>query len=229
MEYERYAIFYTPAPGPLADFGAAWLGWDPVLGRDVAQASLAGVDVAKATATPRKYGFHGTMKPPFALAEGQGAEALKQAFAAFCDQAAPVTTEALELVRFGRFLALLPGQPSAPLRDLAADVVREFDRFRAPMRAAELQRRKARTLTPRQEDMLQRWGYPYVMDEARFHMTLTGRLPRAQAVKIMQILKPMVAPLCAGPFQVEGLSLMAEDAAGLFHLIERRYLRGVAG
>jgi hypothetical protein len=28
----------------------------------------------------------------------------------------------------------------------------------------------------RQRNYLDRWGYPYVMEEFRFHMTLTGRL-----------------------------------------------------
>jgi putative phosphonate metabolism protein len=229
MKYERYAIFYTPAPGPLADFGAAWLGWDPVQGRAVAQTSLAGVDVAQVTAVPRKYGFHATMKPPFALAEGQSVAGLKAAFAAFCAAAMPVETEPLELVRLGRFLALQPGQPSALLGDLAAGVVREFDRFRAPLTAADLERRRAGKLTPKQEEMLMRWGYPYVLGEARFHMTLTGRVPRAQAEQVLQRLKPGIAPVIAGAFQVDGLSLMGEDAGGMFHVIERRSFRGVAG
>jgi putative phosphonate metabolism protein len=229
MEFQRYAIFYTPAPGKMADFGAAWLGWDPVRGQDVAQLPIEGVDVVEVTGAARKYGFHGTMKPPFSLAEGQSEEALRQAFVAFCEGEAPVGTEALELVRLGRFLALQPEKPSAALKALAANVVREFDRFRAPMSEAEKERRRARKLSPAQEEMLQRWGYPYVMEEARFHMTLTGRMPRAQGMKVMQMLKPRVAPICEGRFQVDGLSLMGEDAAGRFHLIERRCFRGVAG
>ncbi len=226
MDFRRYAIFYTPAPGPFSDFGTAWLGWDPVQGRDVPQPLIAGLNVKEITATPRKYGFHGTMKPPFALAEGQSEEALKAAFAGFCDTAAPVGTGALELGRMGGFLALKPAKPSEPLIALAADIVRECDRFRAPATAAEIARRRAAGLSPDQEEMLKQWGYPYVMQQARFHMTLTGRLSRAQGAKVMQGLRPMTTPLLGKVFKLDGVSLMGEDAAGMFHLIERRVLGG---
>ncbi len=230
MEYRRYAIFYTPAPGPLADFGAAWLGWDPVAGRRVAQGVIEGVDVSEITETPRKYGFHGTIKPPFALAEGQNEAALRVAFASVCETAVPVTTEALELARLGNFMALQPGKPSAALLAMAADVVRRLDRFRAPLTEAQMARRRARKLSPEQDRMLERWGYPFVMDEFRFHMTLTGRVSKGLAPKIADKLEPMLAPLIAAPFKIDALSLMGEDAAGLFHLIERCALGGgVAG
>ena len=59
MSYARYAIYFVPSEGPLATFGATWLGWDVVAGRDVPQFDLAGLrDI---TVKPRKYGFHGTL------------------------------------------------------------------------------------------------------------------------------------------------------------------------
>ena len=229
MQYQRYAIFYTPAPGPLAEFGAVWLGWDPVAGRRVAQSVIDGVDVSEITETPRRYGFHGTIKPPFTLAEGQNEAALRAAFTRVCEQVAPVEVGVLELTRLGGFLALQAGQPSAVLLAMAADVVRRMDGFRAPLTKVQMARRMAGKLTQKQEKMLQRWGYPYVMDEFRFHMTLTGRMKRAQAEQVMQRLRPVLAPVTAGGMKLDGLSLMGEDAEGMFHLIERRCLRGVAG
>lgn len=230
MQSRRYAIFYTPAPGPLADFGAAWLGWDPVQGLRLAQCAIEGVDVSGITETPRKYGFHGTIKPPFSLAEGQSEAALRAGFAGVCEAVEPVVIEALELVKMGGFLALQPGRPSAALLAMAADVVRRLDGFRAPLTAAQMARRRARKLNPEQDRMLERWGYPYVMEEFSFHMTLTGRVSKAQAARIMQHLRPVIAPMSAAPFRIEALSLMGEDAAGMFHLIERRDLgRAVAG
>ncbi|VAV89659.1 Uncharacterized protein Atu0170, clustered with phosphonate utilization [hydrothermal vent metagenome] len=226
MQYQRYAIFYTPAPGPPADFGAAWLGWDPVHGRRVAQCVIDGVDVPEITETPRKYGFHGTIKPPFVLAEGQSEAKLRVAFAGFCETTAPVTTEALELAKLGSFLALQPGKPSAALLTMAADVVRGMDGFRVPLTGAQMARRRARKLSPEQDKMLERWGYPYVIDEFRFHMTLTGRVSKAQAGRIMHHLRLAIAPMIAAPFRVDALSLMGEDAAGMFHLIARCALGG---
>ena len=48
--------------------------------------------------------------------------------------------------------------------------------FARPPGAAELERRRKAGLSAAQEKMLLRWGYPYVLDEFRFHLTLTGRL-----------------------------------------------------
>ena len=54
--FARYAVYYTPEPGPLADFGAAWLGWDIATGAEVAHPDLPGLPrpVTELTATPRK-------------------------------------------------------------------------------------------------------------------------------------------------------------------------------
>ena len=34
MEFSRYAVYYIP-DGPLAEFGAAWLGWGPRIGEKI--------------------------------------------------------------------------------------------------------------------------------------------------------------------------------------------------
>jgi hypothetical protein len=34
MEFSRYAVYYIP-DGPLAEFGVAWLGWDPRIGEKI--------------------------------------------------------------------------------------------------------------------------------------------------------------------------------------------------
>ena len=82
------------------------------------------------------------------------------------------------------FIAVIPAEPSAELELLAAEATKAFDPFRAPLSPEDRARRNPDKLTPRQRDYLDRWGYPYVMEEFRFHMTLTGRLPaeRREAV-----------------------------------------------
>ena len=40
------------------------------------------------------------------------------------------------------------------------------------------QRRRPETLSPRQRELLHRRGYPFVMEEFRFHPRLTGGLPQ---------------------------------------------------
>lgn len=223
MPFDRYAIYFTPAPGPLADFGAAWLGWDPVRGAACLHPEM-DLAVAEITATPRRYGLHATMKPPFRLAPGQTEAALSEALARFCTGHAPVTLDALGLARLGRFLALRPLGDEGALNALAAATVRAFDPFRAPLTEAELARRRARPLTGAQEANLRAWGYPYVMDAFRFHVTLTGDLPPETLAAVEATLAPRLAPLLPRPFVIDALSLLGEDPQGRFHLIHRHTL-----
>jgi putative phosphonate metabolism protein len=228
MTYHRYAIYVTPRPGPLAGFGAAWLGWDVASGTPCPHPDIPGLPrpLAEITATPRRYGFHGTIKPPFRLADGVVAGALAADLAAFCAATGPVTLDGLGLRRLGRFLALCPVGATDGLDALAAAAVARFDRFRAPPAAAELERRRAQRLTTRQDALLQRWGYPYVMEEFRFHMTLTGPLPPAHLAAVEAALAPRLAPLLPVPFTVEALTLLGEDGEGRFRQIARVPLAG---
>ncbi|MEM9972496.1 MAG: DUF1045 domain-containing protein, partial [Pseudomonadota bacterium] len=145
MSHTRFAIFYVPPPGPLADFGAAWLGWDIAQGAPVRQRDVAGL--REITDAPRKYGFHGTLKPPFRLAEGQTIADLREAVRATAATVAPAMCDGLELARLGRFLALVPVGDTAALRRVATACVRDLDRFRAPPTEAELARRRAAGLS----------------------------------------------------------------------------------
>ncbi len=83
----------------------------------------------------------------------------------------------MSLRRLGHFIALTPDAPSMELSLFAAECVAAFDRFRAPITEKDRQRRGASRLPPRHRALFERWGYPYVFDEFRFHMTLTGPLP----------------------------------------------------
>lgn len=223
-DFKRFAVYYAPDPGPLADFGAEWLGWDLATGRARAHPEIPGLDIAALTATPRKYGLHGTIKPPFHLAPGTDFAALSTAFGQLCAALSPITLPGLDLTRLGGFLALTVPGNTAPLNALAARVVRELDAFRARPSLAELARRRQSRLSPRQEDLLTQWGYPYVMEEFRFHITLTGKMPRPEAETIHQRILPLIHPLLPRPFTIGALCLVGEDASGLFHLIHRRPL-----
>lgn len=229
MQFRRYGIYYTPRPGALAEFGAAWLGWDVATGTSVAHPTIDGLplSVAEITATPRKYGLHGTIKPPFFLAEGTDAAGLSDAFAALCASLAPAELDGLFLSRIGSFIALTIDGNQTPLAELASTVVRDLDTFRAPPSEAELARRRKSNLSTRQEELLVQWGYPYVMDEFRFHITLSGRLGRdAEAEAVIDALTPHVTPLLPTPFVVDSLTLVGEDEYGMFHEIQRHTLTG---
>lgn len=226
QEFTRFAIYYAPEPGALADFTAAWLGWDAATGTTCPHPEVPGLPrpVAEITATPRKYGFHGTLKPPFRLTGSRAA--LERDLAALAARLAPAEMPGLALSRLGSFLALTPQGDTAPLSRLAAEVVRGLDAHRASASEAELERRRKARLSPAQEENLLRWGYPYVMDAFRFHLTLSGRLPPDELEAVAQALEPVLAPLLPTPFRVAELCLFGEDHAGRFHLLHRYALAG---
>ena len=227
--FRRFAAFWAPLRGSaLARFGASWLGWDPEAGMLVPHPDVPNlpVPVAEITATPRRYGFHGTLKPPFRLREGAGFAALERAVAALAATTVPFQAPALKPARIGAFVALVPSAPCPALDDLAAACVRDLDAFRAPPDARELARRRAHGLSPRREEHLARWGYPYVLDEFRFHLTLTGALERDDADDVFATLAGMTAPFCREPLPVTEICLFGEGETGHFHVIRRYALTG---
>ncbi|MCZ4353206.1 DUF1045 domain-containing protein [Roseovarius aestuarii] len=227
-QFLRYAIYYTPAPGPLASFGAAWLGWDIASGTSVPHPVLPNLPapISEITHPPRRYGLHATVVPPFHLAAGCTAQTLHDAFEHFCSQAQAAPIGLLELAQLGRFLALVPTQQAPALTQLAAQAVQEFNVFRAPLSEADIQRRDQPNLTVKQRETLLRWGYPYVMDQFRFHMTLTGKRPKAQTTDIHAALAPVLAPLLTTAQRMDALSLVGQDESGRFHTIARSALMG---
>ena len=89
--------------------------------------------------------------------------------------------------------------------------------------ARELARRHANRLTPRQANLLAEWGYPYVFQEFRFHMTLTGPLPAAERQKIINALAPVVARLNEQPLRLDALTIYLQPAPNAPFVITRRY------
>jgi len=216
MSGVRYAIFFVPPPdSALYRFGAATLGYDAYSGDDVP--SLSGADVSAAewrelTAEPRRYGFHATLKAPFRL-RGEYAESdLIDELARFADRCTSPPAFAASVRLLGGFAALVPSTAVPALNLLADNCVRDFDRFREPLTEAERSRRLAQKLTPRQVAHLDRWGYPYALEDFRFHMTLTGRLPAVQvnpALKLLhETLKRRPVPAMVA---VEAVTLLRQD------------------
>ncbi len=228
MSFARYAIYYTPPPGAFAEFGAAWLGWDIAAGQARAHPAVRGLplSLAEITEAPRRYGFHATLKPPFRLAGGLDEDQLFHALAALAAQLSPVTLDGLAIAEIDGFLALVPAGDETAVRQLAAMLVEQLDRFRAPPAGDELDRHRAGGLTPRQETMLQRWGYPFVMNQFRFHMTLTGRLGEPEREAVRHVLTPRVPQLLPSTLRIAEVTLAGEDPQGRFHALHRVALSG---
>jgi len=223
MSYTRFAIYFVPPDGALAEFGATWLGWDVVTGRTVSQFNVPGLhDI---TMTPRKYGFHGTLKPPFRLQNGMGQSDLEQGVSTLAGTLAPATCDGLQLTQIGRFLALTPYGPLDGLQRVAEGCVRDLDQFRAQAGEMELARRRQAGLSDRQETLLTQWGYPYVFEEFKFHLTLSGRLPDGDGRDWMATMSRHLQSLPA-PFIVDQIALCGEREDGRFELIHRYALTG---
>ncbi|MDA8746961.1 DUF1045 domain-containing protein [Litoreibacter sp.] len=222
--FQRYAVYYTPK-GALAEKGAAWLGWDVARGIRVEHPHVAGLDVAALTHTPRKYGLHGTIKPPFYLTQGCALAQLHSGLEGLCSMLSPVVLDGLDLRLLDRFIALTPIGEQTVLAEMAAQVVTKLDHFRAAPSAAELARRRKRPLTPAQELNLANWGYPYVMGQFRFHITLTGQL-EGEVSHIQEAIHAHFFTCLQQPFVVDSLTLAGQSADGMFHETHRYALTG---
>jgi hypothetical protein len=216
MSPVRHAIYWMPE-GALADWGAAWLGWDPGTGREVPHPDPA---LAQLTSEPRRYGLHATLKAPFRLAEGATEDDLARALDALAARLSPAETPGLSPTLMGRFLALTPEGDSSPIDALAAACVTELDTLRARPTEADLARRRAAGLDPQEEAHLLRWGYPHVLDRFRFHVTLTGPLARGQEEQARDILARHPPPL-PRPFRLDAIAHATEESGGRFRLRHR--------
>lgn len=224
---KRYAIYYVPEGG-FAAAAAAWLGYDPATGRAVAQPVIGDLPrgLADLTAGPRKYGFHGTLKAPFRLADAVTAADLAKAVQELAARCSPVEMPGLRLCGLEGFAAFVAEGDASGLNDLAAHVVRSLDPYRAALSEAEYARRNPFRLSPRQRDLLAIYGYPYVMEEFRFHLTLTGQVPQSDLAAVLAAAGAHFAGLVPQPFRVSDLCLMGEDSGGRFHLLHRYPLVG---
>jgi putative phosphonate metabolism protein len=218
----RFAIYAAPGTRSAGTGAALREKAEQWLGRSVTGGPIApGVPVGwtreaidAITVNARRYGFHGTLKAPFRLAEGRSLGELDAAVAQFAVSRASAVLPRLSLARLDGFFALVPGTEAAELHDLADEVMTSFDCFRAPAAEAETARRNPAALTPRQRELLKAWGYPYVLDEFRFHLTVTDRIPDARRPEVEQTLHDWFAPLLGADVPVDALALFTEAEPG---------------
>lgn len=224
MTVHRYAVYFAPAPGhALWRAGCAWLGRDARAGQPLARPAQAAVS------EPWRYGFHATLKAPMRLRESVSAADLRQALQSIAGETPGFALPRLQVGWLsGRFLALRPSEPidaRHPLRRLADRCVRELEGLRAALTPAERARYLPGDLSPRQQQNVQQLGYAHVLDDWRFHMTLSNscpdcNAPAAQALR--ESARRHFEAVLAEPLTFDALCLFAEPAAGdPFVLTER--------
>jgi 2'-5' RNA ligase len=213
----RYAVYFCPAGGSgLGAFGREWLATTAVPGIEPASLRALLVEV-------RRYGWHATLSAPFALAEGQRYEDLRRKVADIAARMAPFELP-LVLDRLAGFLALRPSGDEAAINALAGYCVRDLHALRAPLSDAAQQRRAA-GLDEVELGLLHQFGYPYVLERYRFHMTLAARAAAAEERALYAWLSPKLATL--PPAQIDALTLCRENEPGQdFDQLERIPLSG---
>jgi putative phosphonate metabolism protein len=222
----RVAVYYAPQPDdPLFADATAWLGRDPASSAPSPQPDIPGL--LEVTAEPRTYGFHATLKPPMRLKDGRQWLDAVEAATELANSVAPFELPSLAVADVHGFLALRETEPCVPLQALADACVERLDHLRAPPAEEEIIRRRKARLTPLQDEMLLRWGYPYVFETWFFHMTLTRRLSADEKRVYMPAAQAHLAPALAVSRRVTDICLFVQPGPGKpFVIKERLKLRG---
>lgn len=236
MSEPRYAIYALPrAQSALWQFGSAAIGYNSRNGTFCSAWCPRGISPEQWhewTAEPRRYGFHATIVAPFELRVGFSEAELIETVDRFAAVNNPLQIGPLAVTQIGSFIALCKTGSQDTINKFASEIVTRFNRFRAPLSDYDLTRRTSATLTPRQKEYLRRFGYAYVHEDFRFHMTLTGSLPPAAGDHVMAELAEaysqienelfILTTLCVlrqddrtKPFRVIGELLLEEEFTGL--------------
>ena len=224
----RYALYYAPAPGTLFHgLGARWLGRDAWSGEELDRPLTE--TLAALTGEPRRYGFHATLKAPFKLAANKSRKDLSDFARDFAKRQVPVLIGKLQLTALDGFLALTSDAESDQLRAFGACCVMDFDGFRGPLHQEEIARRHRSGLNLRQSRLLLNWGYPHVLDQFRFHMTLSDKLKAADMTCLRSEAETHFAAAIGAPLLLDAITIFCEAEPGApFRAEERFTLAGKA-
>jgi putative phosphonate metabolism protein len=213
----RFALYYAPArESAWWQAGSAWLGRDAQSGERCVppQPPALRRPLADLTEAPRRYGWHGTLVAPFRLAEGVTQQRVLDAARDWAGTQSPFALP-VEAATLGDFVALRPADPDgeANLRHVAASALRTLHPLRARPSPADLARRLGAPLSERQRALLIEWGYPYVFDEFRFHMTLSSSLADADE-RALLVSWWQAQTSALGPLAIDHAALFVEPAPG---------------
>jgi 2'-5' RNA ligase len=232
MPVFRCAIYFAPAPdSPWGLAGSQWLGRCTASGQELALPVIENVSPEQhwqATAEPRRYGWHATLKAPFQLAGAQSCEDVWTALQGVARTHSAFSLPSMNVVEMGSFLALSPARHCPDLHAIAKDCVTRLHPLALALDEAELARRRRAQLTPEQDKLLVQWGYPWVMEQFRFHFTLTGDIrswPVAQRQATVRAAQAFFDGLPACEFDRLSLFIEAEKGAD-FQLLAQAQLCG---
>ncbi len=224
---KRYAVYFMPLiTDDLWSKGCAWLGRDCEENFLVAQPKVPGLDaesIMRITQKPTHYGLHATLKPPFYLQQGCTEVELRNAFVEFASRYQAFECGQLVVGQLQQFLALTLVQVSTKLNQLAAECVQSFDAFRKLPSEQELALRRAAGLNEIQLTLLEKWGYPYVMDQFRFHITLTDTINNQQKTILKPFLDSYFKAALIKPLSIKQITLAVQNDRNSPFVVLQRY------
>ncbi|MDR2349246.1 MAG: DUF1045 domain-containing protein [Deltaproteobacteria bacterium] len=211
----RLAVYFVPEDdSPLGIFGGRLLGRLPRAGTPVERASFPGPrgrGFERSAEKAGRYGFHATLVAPFVprVSEKTVANALKE----FSKTRETIRMPGLApKIMPGRFAALVPGDAvPESLGKLEKALVETMDEFRDK----SVPPKDRGPLTERQKILMKKWGYPRVLGEFRFHLTLAGDVDE----NFFRLVGELMTPAVLEPFAIDSLSLSREDPDGIFRLV----------
>ena len=229
----RYAIYFAPpADHLLWKLGSEWLGRDAYTGQKVERRefpALKDEGIDRLTSSPARYGFHATMKAPFELEDRRSETDLIRHLDAFAQTQhtfeTTITVEAL-----GQFVALRQVDQKESMRALHSACVIEFDEFRAPLNEEDIERRRRADLSAEQDKRMLKWGYPYIFEDFRWHMTLSNKVMSSHTrEKVVSVLQEFFEPALSSPLTIDGIAIYRQLARSApFKILHRSAFKVLA-
>ena len=226
--YKRFAIYYAPDENSELDvFGRCWLGWDPFLGKEISKKYRKNfLNFDNFVVGPKKYGFHGNLKAPFRLKKEYTYSDLEKKVYEIAKELQRFDVGKLNLKKIGNFIALVP-EKNDKIKYLSNKLVTGLDFLRDELLEEEILKRNPQTLTLNQKKMLTNWGYPYVLDEFNFHLTLTDKIDNKKIDNILKSIKRNLRYIDFEKVNFNNICIFGEKKDEKFYFIKRFKLEGL--
>ena len=223
--YKRYAIYYAPIENPELDlFGKCWLGWDPYKGEETTKSDLSKLPSFKKFSslvlTPKQYGFHGTIKAPFRLKNKYTYNDLENKVCEISKQIQSFHLDKLVIKKLGNFIALTPSK-NLKVNDVSNKFVEGLDFLRDDLSEDEIKKRHPHKLSFVQKKMLFKWGYPYVFNEFKFHLTLTGKLRIEEIDNVYKYLQTILKSVNLRKIHFKSICIFGQKTDEKFYFIKK--------
>ena len=170
---------------------------------------------------PAKYGFHATLKAPFRLKRNVKTKNFYDVISHIAAQHSRFKIKGLKIVYSKKFTLITSRKPNKLLINLENDLVKHLDTFRAELNKTDIKKRIPDSLTIKQNKYLKEWGYPFVFDQFKFHMTLMNQNNNKLSNKQKLELEKLIYKISNNVIEFNEISLLGENKNGHFEEIKR--------